>query len=123
VSPAEFIPLSEETGLILPLGHWVLEGACAQLALWALRPALCHLTIAVNVSARQFHQTDFVQEVLGVLGHTGANPERLKLELTESVMVSQMEDVITKMGALKKHGVRFSLDDFGTGYSSLSYLL
>jgi EAL domain-containing protein (putative c-di-GMP-specific phosphodiesterase class I) len=122
VSPAEFIPLSEETGLILPLGHWVLEIACAQLALWAQRVEMSHLTMSVNVSARQFHQNDFVQEVLVVLERTGANPHRLKLELTESVMVSLMEDVITKMEELKKHGVRFSLDDFGTGYSSLSYL-
>ena len=122
VPPAEFIPLSEETGLIVALGHWVLENACAQLALWAQRPALAHLTIAVNVSARQLHQRDFVQNVCKVLELTGANPQRLKLELTESLMVSQMEDVITKMGELKKFGVRFSLDDFGTGYSSLSYL-
>jgi diguanylate cyclase (GGDEF)-like protein len=122
VLPAEFIPASEETGLILTLGHWVLEIACAQLALWAQRVEMSHLTMSVNVSARQFHQSDFVQEVLGVLGRTGANPHRLKLELTESLMVSQMEDVIAKMGKLKVHGVRFSLDDFGTGYSSLSYL-
>ncbi len=122
VSPAEFIPLAEETGLILPLGQWVLETACAQLALWAPRPAMEHLTIAVNVSARQFHQFDFVQQVRSVLQATGANPKRLKVELTEGLLVSNIADVIAKMAALKALGVGFSLDDFGTGYSSLSYL-
>ena len=122
VSPAEFIPLAEETGLILPLGHWVLETACTQLARWATRADMAHLKLAVNVSARQFHQSDFADQVLAVLARTGANPHRLKLELTESLMVSNVEDVISKMSALKAHGVGFSLDDFGTGYSSLSYL-
>ena len=122
VLPAEFIAMSEETGLILPLGHWVLQTACAQLAAWGQRVEMSHLTMSVNVSASQMHQSDFVQEVLGVLERTGANPHRLKLELTESVMVSQIEDVIAKMGKLEKHGIRFSLDDFGTGYSSLAYL-
>ena len=122
VSPAEFIPLSEETGLILPLGHWVLETACAQLVTWAAEPNTAHLFVAVNVSAKQLHQADFVDQVLAVLGRTGANPHRLKLELTESVLVSNVEDSIAKMAALKAHGVGFSLDDFGTGYSSLSYL-
>lgn len=122
VAPAEFIPLAEETGLILPLGHWVLHSACTQLALWASRPEMAHLTIAVNVSARQFYQRDFVDQVLAVLASTGANPQRLKLELTESLLVSNVEDVIAKMRALKQKGVGFSLDDFGTGYSSLSYL-
>jgi EAL domain-containing protein (putative c-di-GMP-specific phosphodiesterase class I) len=122
VSPAEFIPLAEETGLILPLGLWVLEAACAQLTLWASQPAMAHLTLAVNVSARQFHQSDFVDQVLSVLKRTAANPKLLKLELTESMMVSDMEDIIKKMVALKAHGVGFSLDDFGTGYSSLAYL-
>lgn len=122
VSPAEFIPLAEDTGLILPLGQWVLETACAQLARWASRPGMAQLTVAVNVSARQFHQRDFVDQVLAVLAHTGANPHRLKLELTESLLVANIEDVIAKMSALKERGVGFSLDDFGTGYSSLSYL-
>ncbi|MDO9167038.1 MAG: EAL domain-containing protein [Rhodoferax sp.] len=122
VSPAEFIPLAEETGLILPLGRWVLETACTQLALWATRADMAHLTVAVNVSPRQFHQRDFVEQVLAVLERTGANPHRLKLELTESLLVSNIEDVIAKMHALKGKGVGFSLDDFGTGYSSLSYL-
>jgi diguanylate cyclase (GGDEF)-like protein len=122
VSPLEFIPLAEETGLILPLGHWVLETACAKLAQWAMRPGMEHLTVAVNVSARQFRHKDFVDQVLAVLDQTGANPQRLKLELTESLMVDDVEDVITKMTELKAKGVGFSLDDFGTGYSSLSYL-
>ena len=122
VSPAEFIPLAEETGLILPLGHWVLETACAQLAVWASQPALAHLTVAVNVSAQQFRNADFVAEVLAVLTETGANPQRLKLELTESLLVDNVQDIIGKMQALKARGVGFSLDDFGTGYSSLSYL-
>jgi diguanylate cyclase (GGDEF)-like protein/PAS domain S-box-containing protein len=122
VSPAVFIPLAEETGLILPLGAWVLEAACGQLASWAKEPALAHLTVAVNVSARQFHQADFVDRVLAVLARSGANPQRLKLELTESLLVANVEDIITKMAALKAQGVGFSLDDFGTGYSSLSYL-
>ena len=122
VSPAEFIPLAEETGLILPLGLWVLETACVQLALWATRPERAHLTMAVNVSAYQFHQDDFVSQVLAVLARSGANPQRLKLELTESLLISNIEDVIVKMAVLKAQGVGFSLDDFGTGYSSLSYL-
>ncbi len=122
VSPADFIPLAEETGLILPLGQWVLETACAQLAVWQTQSAMAHLTIAVNVSARQFHQADFVDQVMTALNHTRANPERLKLELTESLLISDVEEVIKKMYALKGKGVGFSLDDFGTGYSSLSYL-
>jgi diguanylate cyclase (GGDEF)-like protein/hemerythrin-like metal-binding protein/PAS domain S-box-containing protein len=122
VSPAEFIPLAEETGLILPLGLWVLETACAQLACWATQPEMAHLTVAVNVSAHQFHQDSFVDQVLAVLARTGANPQRLKLELTESLLVAHVEDVIAKMNTLKAQGVGFSLDDFGTGYSSLSYL-
>ena len=122
VSPGEFIPLAEETGLILPLGQWVLHAACAQLALWARQPALAHLTVAVNVSAHQFREPDFVAWVLKVLRDTGARPERLKLELTESLLVDNVEDIIAKMVELKAWGVGFSLDDFGTGYSSLSYL-
>jgi diguanylate cyclase (GGDEF)-like protein/PAS domain S-box-containing protein len=122
VSPLEFIPLAEETGLILPLGSWVLEAACRQLALWADVSAMAHLTLAVNVSPRQFRQIDFVQEVKAVLARTGAQPGKVKLELTEGLMVSNIEDVIAKMLELKALGVGFSLDDFGTGYSSLSYL-
>ena len=122
VSPAEFIPLAEQTGLILPLGHWVLVSACAQLANWASRPEMADFSIAVNVSARQFSQSDFVDQVLAVLESTGANPRRLKLELTESLLVNNVQEIIDKMISLKVRGVGFSLDDFGTGYSSLSYL-
>jgi diguanylate cyclase (GGDEF)-like protein/PAS domain S-box-containing protein len=122
VSPAAFIPLAEETGLILPLGTWVLETACRQLTRWAGMPAFAELTVAVNVSARQFHQPDFVDQVLAVLARTGANPRRLKIELTESLLVSNVDEVTAKMTALKGLGIDFSLDDFGTGYSSLSYL-
>jgi len=122
VSPADFVPLAEETQVILPLGRWVLETACAQLARWATRPEMSHLTIAVNVSALEFSQSNFVDEVLGILKRTAANPNRLKLELTESLLVDNLQEVIGKMFALKAKGVGFSLDDFGTGYSSLAYL-
>jgi diguanylate cyclase (GGDEF)-like protein/PAS domain S-box-containing protein len=122
VSPGEFIPLAEETGLILPIGQWVLEIACAQLASWADDPVMSQLTVAVNVSAHQFKQTDFVDAVLATLARTCAPPKLLKLELTESMLVDDVEAVIAKMGALKARGVSFSLDDFGTGYSSLTYL-
>ena len=122
VSPLEFISLAEENGLILPIGQWVLHEACTQLARWAEQPDFCQLTIAVNVSARQFRQTGFVDQVLGVLAQTGADPHRLKLELTESLLVQDVDQVIEKMSLLKQRGVSFSLDDFGTGYSSLSYL-
>ena len=122
IAPAEFIPLAEESGLILPLGRWVLEAACAQLAAWAPHPQRAQLRIAVNVSARQFRQDDFVGEVLNALERTGANPARLELELTESSLVTDVDRVGAKMEALKARGVGFSLDDFGTGYSSLAYL-
>ncbi|TKC87964.1 EAL domain-containing protein [Trinickia terrae] len=122
VPPSDFIPLAEETGLILELGYRVLETACAQLARWAARPGMAHLTIAVNVSAQQLREPGFVDKVLNVIGQTGARPDRLKLELTESVLVDNVQDIIGKMSALKERGVVFSLDDFGIGYSSLSYL-
>ncbi len=122
VSPSEFIPLAEETGLILPLGRWVLETACQQLMDWAGDSATAGLDIAVNVSARQFRHPDFVAQVLTVLNDTGADPCKLKLELTESVVVDDIETTVQKMTALKDRGIGFSLDDFGTGYSSLSYL-
>ncbi|MDA8519653.1 EAL domain-containing protein [Acidovorax sp. NCPPB 4044] len=122
VSPADFIPLAEETGLILPLGRQVLQIACEQLVRWAEHPASSALTVAVNVSARQFRQPDFVTEVLETLVRTGANPQRLKLELTESLLLGDVEDTIARMAQLKRAGVGFALDDFGTGYSSLSYL-
>ncbi|MBI2750577.1 MAG: EAL domain-containing protein [Burkholderiales bacterium] len=122
VSPAQFIPLAEETGLILTLGQWVIETACAQLAAWAKDPKTAGWTMAVNVSAFQFHQADFIANVESALHKTGANPALLKLELTESMLVKDVEDVIVKMGVIKTSGASFSLDDFGTGYSSLSYL-
>ncbi|OIR06554.1 cyclic di-GMP phosphodiesterase Gmr [mine drainage metagenome] len=122
ISPTEFIPLAEETGLILPIGRWVLETACRQIKAWETNAATRHLILAVNVSAKQFHQPDFVDQVLDVLNHTGADPTRLKLELTESLLLENVETIILKMTALKEKGVRFSLDDFGTGFSSLAYL-
>jgi diguanylate cyclase (GGDEF)-like protein len=122
VRPDEFIPLAEETGLILPLGDWVLESACVQLAAWAGRKQSAHLSLAVNISALQFRQPGFVATVLSALERSGANPKNLKLELTESMLVENIEEVIAKMTELKKHGVSFALDDFGTGYSSLAYL-
>ena len=122
VSPAEFIPVAEQTGLILPIGHWVMQAACHRLAEWAKAPNTAHLTLAVNLSARQLRQPDFVSSVLDVLRETGANPARLKLELTESLLLHDIEETIVKMQALANVGIRFSLDDFGTGYSSLSYL-
>ncbi len=122
VSPARFIPLAEEVGLISQVGNWVLDTACTQLAGWATQPRMSHLSLSVNVSSYQFRQPDFVDQVINTLSHTGANPQRLKLELTESIMVANVDDVIAKMSALKGQGVGFSLDDFGTGYSSLSYL-
>lgn len=122
ISPAMFIPLAEETGLILPIGSWVLNTACQQLARWATDPVFGHLKLAVNVSAKQFLQPDFANLVLDALSHSGANPSLLKLELTESVIINDADSVIEKMLRLKDHGVSFSLDDFGTGYSSLAYL-
>lgn len=122
VPPVEFIALAEETGLIVQLGHWVLETACRQLAAWADNPETSQLTMSVNVSVRQIHQPDFVGQLLNILARTGANPHRLKLELTESVLLDDIEATIAKMAILKAKGISFSLDDFGTGYSSLSYL-
>ena len=122
MAPGDFIPLAEETGLILPLGQWVLNAACEQLALWASTPKTEHLCLAVNVSACQFRQRDFVEQVLSALSRSGANAQRLKLELRESLLVDDVPAVIEKMFILKARGVCFSLDDFGTGYSSLSYL-
>ena len=122
VSPADFIPLAEETGLILPLGDWVLKTSCMQLARWAGLTGMAHLTLSVNVSARQFAEANFVAKVIAVLQSTGANPERLKLELTESLLVGDVQAIIKTMFALKAQGISFSLDDFGTGYSSLTYL-
>lgn len=122
ISPAFFIPTAEETGMIVPIGAWVLEMACVQLRDWQANPLTRNLTLAVNVSARQFRQADFVAEVRRVLRQTGVKPELLKLELTESIVLENVEDAISKMHELKTLGVTCSLDDFGTGYSSLQYL-
>ncbi len=122
LAPNEFIPLAEETGLILPLGEWVLETACRQLAEWSRRNGSARIALTVNIGARQLRHPDFVEQVFQVLDRTGANPERLGLELTESMLVDNIEDVIGKMTQLRERGLRFSLDDFGTSYSSLSYL-
>ena len=122
IPPADFIPLAEQTGLILAIGHWVLGTACAQLMAWAKDPATSHLSVAVNVSALQFKQDDYVSQVISVLDRSGADPALLKLELTESMLVNDVNDIISKMNLLKAKGVGLSLDDFGTGYSSLSYL-
>lgn len=122
VSPARFIPVAEQCGLILPLGDWVLEQTCRRLVAWAAHPSTADLFAAVNISARQLSQPDFVVKVLETVRRTGASPSRLKLELTESMFLLDVEGVIEKMAALKRHGIGFSLDDFGTGYSSLCYL-
>ena len=122
VPPAEFIPVAEASGLIVPLGAWILRAACLQLVDWARDPSSAHWTLAVNVSARQFRHSHFVNEVLGVLEETGANPHRLKLELTETLLLDDVEDTIERMATLRAAGLGFALDDFGTGYSSLSYL-
>lgn len=122
VSPMEFIPLAESTGLITEIGLWVLETACEQLTTWAAVSETALLNLSVNVSARQFQQANFVEQVLNACEKSGANPQRLKLELTESMLVNDVDDVITKMSQLKDQEVSFSLDDFGTGFSSLSFL-
>lgn len=122
VAPDQFIPMAEETSLIIPIGHWVLEAACAQLALWSQRPDRAHLVIAVNVSVRQFRHPEFVEEVVGCVRRAGIPPDRLKLELTESLLMENMAAAIAKMRSLKEMGVRLAVDDFGIGYSSLSYL-
>lgn len=122
IPPAKFIPLAESTGLILPIGQWVLESACRLLQAWSADPQLSALTIAVNVSAVQLRSANFVEQVLNVVAQTGTDPSKLKIELTESILVDNIQDSISKMMALKSHGVGIALDDFGTGYSSLSYL-
>ncbi|HPU19652.1 MAG TPA: EAL domain-containing protein [Alicycliphilus sp.] len=122
VSPAEFIPLAEKCGLILRLGQWVLRTACERLAHWQEHPVLGQLTVAVNVSPRQFYEAGFVPQVLEALAGAGADARRLRLELTEGLLLQDVEDTIAKMVQLRGYGVGFSLDDFGTGYSSLAYL-
>lgn len=122
VPPALFIPLAEETGLILNLGNWVLETACKQLAEWRLDPKLCLIQLAVNISAKQLRHPQFVEQIRRLVTQYQINPIMLKLELTESVLLSHREDSISKMKALRLLGIQFSMDDFGTGYSSLAYL-
>ncbi|MDP3520342.1 MAG: EAL domain-containing protein [Hydrogenophaga sp.] len=122
VSPMDFIPLAEETGLIIPIGRWVLEQACRHLVDWARDPVTAHWSLSVNVSARQMGQPDFQQQLQGILERSGANAQRLKIEITESVMMEHAESTLSTMWRLKGMGLTFSMDDFGTGYSSLSYL-
>jgi diguanylate cyclase (GGDEF)-like protein/PAS domain S-box-containing protein len=122
ISPAEFIPLAEETGLIESLGQWVLESACRQLAVWSARPDTAHLTLSINVSPREFRHPDLVARTLAVITRAGIHPQKLIFEFTESAFPDDLDEAIAKMTAMKAHGERFSLDDFGTGSSSLSYL-
>jgi diguanylate cyclase (GGDEF)-like protein/PAS domain S-box-containing protein len=122
ISPADFIPVAEDSGLIIAIGRWVIETACKQLAKWTQDEEMRHLKLAVNVSARQFQMGDFVEQIMEVIHRYAIAPERLKLELTESVVLQNVSDVVSKMHALKALGVKLSMDDFGTGYSSLAYL-
>lgn len=122
VYPGHFIDTAEQTGLMLPMGHWVLQQACAQLQAWSTEPACQHLRLSVNISQLQFRQSDFVPQVLGLIERYGIRAELLELEVTESMLVQDLDDIIQKMQALRARGVTFSLDDFGTGYSSLNHL-
>jgi diguanylate cyclase (GGDEF)-like protein len=122
IAPSIFIALAEETGLIVSIGAWVMESTCQQLAKWSSNPAMRHLRVSVNVSAREFGRSEFVNRVLSILDRTGADPSLLEIELTESVIVSHVQDIKEEMLRLKERGVTFSIDDFGTGYSSLLYL-
>ncbi len=122
ISPAQFIPAAEHSGLIIPIGRWVLQATCTRLAAWHTHEALGDLTLAANVSARQLADPEFVDTVRAALADTGADPTRLKLEVTESAVVQDVDSAIAKLDAIRKLGVRISLDDFGTGYSSLAYL-
>jgi diguanylate cyclase (GGDEF)-like protein/PAS domain S-box-containing protein len=122
VFPLDFIPLAEEVGLILAIGKWVIDTACLQLKAWQKMPLANDLVLAVNVSAKQFHQKDFVEQVYTAIERHGVNPALLKLELTESMLLNDIDNIILKIHRLKAIGVQFSLDDFGTGYSSLQYL-
>ena len=118
----EFIPLAEESGLIVPIGRWVIEAACSQLKAWQQEALTRDLVLAVNVSARQFQQTDFAVQIHAAVKRHAINPRRLKLELTEGMLLENIEETIAIMNELNAIGIRFSLDDFGTGYSSLQYL-
>jgi EAL domain-containing protein (putative c-di-GMP-specific phosphodiesterase class I) len=122
IPPTQFIPLAEQTKLILPIGRWVLETTCATLKQWEEHPLLSMMTLAVNISPVQFHRSDFVGEVKSIISVSGADPKRLELELTENLVLEDVDEAIRKMTELKAMGVRFSMDDFGTGYSSLQYI-
>jgi diguanylate cyclase (GGDEF)-like protein/PAS domain S-box-containing protein len=122
VGPGDFIPLAEDTGFIIPLGMWVIHTACAQLKSWSQSPSTCDLMLSINISARQFRESNFVENLFDALKSSGANPKLLRLELTESVVLEEVDVVIERMQQIKALGVTFSLDDFGTGFSSLSYL-
>ncbi|NBC47431.1 MAG: EAL domain-containing protein [Gammaproteobacteria bacterium] len=122
ISPGDFIPLAEESGLILPMGQWILQSACEQLAHWKHDPVRQRLSLSVNVSAKQFQQPNFVSLVADTLDASGADPARLKLEITESLLFDDLDRVTETMAQLKARGIRLSLDDFGTGFSSLAYL-
>ncbi|WP_203298845.1 EAL domain-containing protein [Marinobacter sediminum] len=122
ISPANFIPIAEYNGLIIPLGQWVLKNACSQLSVWQQEPKTRDLHVSVNVSSKQFHQPDFVEIVMRTLEQAGATADGLCLEVTESIVLDDLEDALVKMQALKAHGIRIAMDDFGTGYSSMAYL-
>ena len=122
IPPSEFIPMAEENGLIISIGKWVLETACSELKRWVDLPYAKNQTIAVNISASQFHRPDFVEDIQALIKRKAINANKLKLELTESLVLNNVNDSIVKMNALKELGIQFALDDFGTGYSSLSYL-
>jgi EAL domain-containing protein (putative c-di-GMP-specific phosphodiesterase class I) len=122
VSPATFIPLAEEIGMILPIGDWVIEQACAQLKAWEMDPVMRKIQLSVNVSPRQLSQPWFVEQVREAVEKSGIRPSRLKLELTESFILDDVDEAIEKMQELRYLGIRFAMDDFGTGYSSLAYL-
>ncbi len=122
IAPTQFIPLAEQTRLILPIGRWVLESVCLQLKQWEAHPVLCNLSLSVNISPIQFHSVDFVNEVKTIILESGVNPKLIELELTENLVLENVDEAISKMTLLKELGVRFSMDDFGTGYSSLQYI-
>lgn len=122
VPPSEFIPLAEQCGLISEVGLQVLDAACLQLVAWARRPDRAQLSLSVNVSASELREPGFIPGILAVLARTGADPSRLKIELTETMLVANIDDVMAKMSALRERGIAVSLDDFGTGFSSLNYL-
>jgi EAL domain-containing protein (putative c-di-GMP-specific phosphodiesterase class I) len=122
VSPVEFIPIAEDSGLIIPIGQWVIESACEILAEWAEDTDTAEWTLAVNISPRQFRHSDFVEHVEQVIKQTGINAQRLKFEVTENLLIDNLQQVAERMNYLQSLGIRFSLDDFGTGYASLSYL-